>query len=124
MEQQCSSNLPPLPEDAVEEQYAEESEEKDQTETIQSLMKQITEESPSSSTPGPKATSTSETEQRPQTDQRWEFYSTPTNTSPLQQQIPRQERPVVKIKAKDYNLNLNGEEVEMFMRKVERIAQV
>ncbi|MBW0493914.1 hypothetical protein O181_033629 [Austropuccinia psidii MF-1] len=41
MEQTFSSNLPPLPEDTVEEQYAEESEEEDQTKTIQSLMKQM-----------------------------------------------------------------------------------
>ncbi|MBW0547627.1 hypothetical protein O181_087342 [Austropuccinia psidii MF-1] len=145
MEQQSSSNLPPLPEDTVEEQYAEESEEEDQTETIQSLMKKMQdlllnqekkkgkrrqstsftpgaspseptlprhlrpEESPLSPKPGPRETSTPETEQRPQTHQRRAFFSTPKNPSPLQHQTFRQERPVVKIKAKDYNLNFNGE---------------
>ncbi|MBW0577412.1 hypothetical protein O181_117127, partial [Austropuccinia psidii MF-1] len=64
------------------------------------------------------------TEPRPQTHQRRAFFSTPTNPSPLQHQILRQERPVVKIKAKDYNLNFNGEEVEKFIRKVEKIAQI
>ncbi|MBW0479464.1 hypothetical protein O181_019179 [Austropuccinia psidii MF-1] len=103
MDQLSTSNLPPLPpEDTVEEQYAEESEEEDQTVKIQSLMKQMQdiilnqskkkgkrrgstsykpggspskltlprhvrlEESLSSHTPGPRATSTPETEPRPQ----------------------------------------------------------
>ncbi|MBW0493445.1 hypothetical protein O181_033160 [Austropuccinia psidii MF-1] len=35
-----------------------------------------------------------------------------------------QEMTVVKIKAKDYNLNFNGQEVEKFIRKVEIIAQI
>ncbi|MBW0561016.1 hypothetical protein O181_100731 [Austropuccinia psidii MF-1] len=61
--------------------------------------------SPISPTPGPRATSTPETD-------------------PLQQKARRQERSVVKIKAKDYNLNFDGEEVEKFIRKVERIAQI
>ncbi|MBW0503264.1 hypothetical protein O181_042979 [Austropuccinia psidii MF-1] len=82
------------------------------------------EESPSSPTPGPRETSNTETEQRAQTHQSSAFFSTPTNSSPLQQQIPRQERHVVEIKAKDYNLNLNEVEVETFLRKVERIAQI
>ncbi|MBW0489759.1 hypothetical protein O181_029474 [Austropuccinia psidii MF-1] len=42
------------------------------------------EESQSSPTPGPRATSTPEKEQRPQANQRREFFSTPTNPSPLQ----------------------------------------
>ncbi|MBW0564902.1 hypothetical protein O181_104617 [Austropuccinia psidii MF-1] len=41
MNQQSTSDLPPLPEDTVEGQYAEESEEEDQTVQIQSLMKQM-----------------------------------------------------------------------------------
>ncbi|MBW0515662.1 hypothetical protein O181_055377 [Austropuccinia psidii MF-1] len=97
MDQQTSSNIPLPPEDTVEEQYSGESEEEDQTEKIQSLMKQMQdifitqgkkkgnrrkstsftpgaspseptlprhvrhEESPSSPTPGPRATSTPET---------------------------------------------------------------
>ncbi|MBW0567769.1 hypothetical protein O181_107484 [Austropuccinia psidii MF-1] len=82
------------------------------------------EESPPSPIPGPKATSTQETEPRAQTHQRRAFFSTPTNPSPLQHQILRQKRPVVKIRAKDYTLNFNGDEVAEFVRKVERIAQI
>ncbi|MBW0482054.1 hypothetical protein O181_021769 [Austropuccinia psidii MF-1] len=82
------------------------------------------EESPSSPTPGPRATFTPATEQRPQNHQRREFFSTPTNPSPLQQQIPRKGRPVVEIKAKYYSLNFNGEEVEKVISKVERIDQI
>ncbi|MBW0509423.1 hypothetical protein O181_049138 [Austropuccinia psidii MF-1] len=41
MNQPSTSDLPPLPEDTVEEQYAEESDEEDQTVQIQSLMKQM-----------------------------------------------------------------------------------
>ncbi|MBW0527418.1 hypothetical protein O181_067133 [Austropuccinia psidii MF-1] len=41
MNHQSTSDLPPLPEDTVEGQYAEESEEEDQTVQIQSLMKQM-----------------------------------------------------------------------------------
>ncbi|MBW0523144.1 hypothetical protein O181_062859, partial [Austropuccinia psidii MF-1] len=64
------------------------------------------------------------TEPRPQAHQRRAFFSTPTNPSPLQPQILREERPVVKIKAKDYNLDFNGEEVEKYISKVERISQI
>ncbi|MBW0567153.1 hypothetical protein O181_106868 [Austropuccinia psidii MF-1] len=161
MDQQSTSNLPPLPpEDTGEDQYAEKSKEEDQTLQIESLMKQMQdillaqskkkgkrrvstsytpggspseptlprhvrpEESPSSPTPGPRATSTPATEPRPQTHQMRAFISTPTNPSPLQNQILRQERPFFKIKAKDYDLNFNGEEVEKFISKVERIAQI
>ncbi|MBW0512418.1 hypothetical protein O181_052133 [Austropuccinia psidii MF-1] len=81
-------------------------------------------ESPSSPTPGTRATSTPATEQRTQTHQSSAFFSTPTNPSPLQKQINRQERTVVKIKTKYYSLNFNGEEVEIFIRKVERRAQI
>ncbi|MBW0555717.1 hypothetical protein O181_095432 [Austropuccinia psidii MF-1] len=129
MDQQSNSNLPPLPpEDTGEKQYAEKSEEEDQTEKIQGLMKQMQyllltqgkkkgkrrqstsftpgaspnepslprhvrpEESPISQTPGPRATSTPATESRPPNTPRRVFVSTPTNPSPLQQEIPRKER--------------------------------
>ncbi|MBW0541774.1 hypothetical protein O181_081489 [Austropuccinia psidii MF-1] len=82
------------------------------------------EDSPISTTPGPRATSTSETEPKTQNIPRRVFVTTPNNPSPLQQKVPRQERPVVEIKEKDYNLNFDGEEVEKFIRKVERIAQI
>ncbi|MBW0569837.1 hypothetical protein O181_109552 [Austropuccinia psidii MF-1] len=145
MDQQSTSNLPPLPpEDTGEEKYSEEIEEEEQTVQIQSLMKQmqyilstqskkkVKRRGSTSHIPGgspieptlPRATSTTEAEPRPQTHQRRSFFSTPTNPSPLQHQILRQERHVVKIKSKDYNLKFNGEEVEKFIRKVERIAQI
>ncbi|MBW0523920.1 hypothetical protein O181_063635 [Austropuccinia psidii MF-1] len=41
MNQPSTSDLPPFPEDTVEEQYAEESDEEDQTLQIQSLIKKI-----------------------------------------------------------------------------------
>ncbi|MBW0571838.1 hypothetical protein O181_111553 [Austropuccinia psidii MF-1] len=134
MNQQSASDLPPLPEDTVEGQYSEESEEEDQTVQIQSLIKQISseptlprnvrpEDSPILPTPGPRATSTSATEPRTQNIPRGVFVTTPHNPNPLWKKVPRQEIPVVKIKTKDYNLNLDGE-VEKFIRKLERIAQI
>ncbi|MBW0558383.1 hypothetical protein O181_098098 [Austropuccinia psidii MF-1] len=137
MNQYSKSDLPPLPEDTVEGQYAEESEEEDQTVQIQTLMKQMQdlfeptlprhvrpEDLPISPTPGPRGTSTPATEPRTQNIPRRVFVTTPNDPSPLQQKVPRQERPVVKIKAKDYNLNFDGEAVEKFIKKVERIAQM
>ncbi|MBW0557222.1 hypothetical protein O181_096937 [Austropuccinia psidii MF-1] len=82
------------------------------------------EESPISPTPGPRATSTPAKESRQSNTPRRVFVSSPKNPSPLQQEIPRKERSVVKIKAKNYNLNFNGEEVEKFIKKIERIAQI
>ncbi|MBW0566115.1 hypothetical protein O181_105830 [Austropuccinia psidii MF-1] len=82
------------------------------------------EESPISPTPGPRETSTPATESRPSNTPRRVFVSTPTNPSPLQQEIPRKERSVVKIKAKNYNLNFNGQEVEKFIKNTEIIAQI
>ncbi|MBW0503180.1 hypothetical protein O181_042895 [Austropuccinia psidii MF-1] len=71
-----------------------------------------------------KATSTPATKPRSQNIPRRGFVTKPNTPSPLQQKVPRQDRPVVKIKAKDYNLNSDGEEVEKFIKKVERIAQI
>ncbi|MBW0594191.1 hypothetical protein O181_133906, partial [Austropuccinia psidii MF-1] len=82
------------------------------------------EESPISPTPGPRATSTPATESRPSNIPRKVFVSTPTHPSPLQQEIPRIETSVVNVKAKNYNLNFNGEEVEKFFKKIERIPQI
>ncbi|MBW0469794.1 hypothetical protein O181_009509 [Austropuccinia psidii MF-1] len=79
---------------------------------------------PISPTPGPRATSTPETESRPSNILMRVFVSTPTHPSSLQQEIPRKERSLVKIKAKNCNLNFNGEEVKKFIKKVERIAQI
>ncbi|MBW0523237.1 hypothetical protein O181_062952 [Austropuccinia psidii MF-1] len=82
------------------------------------------EDSPISPTPGPRAIYTPEKNPRINNIPRRAFVSTPNNPSPLQQQVLKQERPVVKIKEKDYNLNFNGEEVEKFMKKVERVSQI
>ncbi|MBW0553321.1 hypothetical protein O181_093036 [Austropuccinia psidii MF-1] len=137
MNQQSTSDLPPLPEDTVEGQYAEESAEEDQTVQIQSLMKQMQEllltkskkkgkrreqesfklgaspskptlprhvrreDSPISPKPGPRAISAPATEPRTQRIPRRVFFTTPNNLNPLQQKVPRQEGPVIKIKAKD-----------------------
>ncbi|MBW0489548.1 hypothetical protein O181_029263 [Austropuccinia psidii MF-1] len=160
MNQQSTSDLPPLPEDTVEGQHVEESEEEHHTVQIQRIMKKIqdlllkqskkkgkrreqssytpgaspseptlprhvrAEDSPISPTTGPRATSTPATEPRTQNIPRRAFLTTPNNPSLLQKKVPRQERPVVKIKAKDYNINFDGEEVEKFIKKVERIAQI
>ncbi|MBW0513699.1 hypothetical protein O181_053414 [Austropuccinia psidii MF-1] len=139
MNQQSKSDLPPLPEDTVEGQYVEESEKEDQTVQRKSIMIQLKyilltqrkkkgkrrpEDSPISPTPGPRATTTPVTEPRAQSIPRRVFINTPNNPSPLPQKASRQERPVVNIKAKHYNINFDGEEVERFIRKVERIAQI
>ncbi|MBW0464568.1 hypothetical protein O181_004283 [Austropuccinia psidii MF-1] len=160
MNQKSTSDLPPLPENTVEVQYAEESEEEDQKVQIQSLMKKFQdllltqsknkekireqtsytpgaspseptlprnvrpEDSPISPTPGPRATSTPATEPRALSIPRRVFVITPNNPSPLQQKFPRQERPVVIIRAKDYNPNFDGEGVEKFIKNLERIAQI
>ncbi|MBW0514138.1 hypothetical protein O181_053853 [Austropuccinia psidii MF-1] len=58
------------------------------------------EDSPISPTPGPRATSTLVTEPRSRNIPRRVLVTTPNNPSPLQQKVIRQERPVIKIKAK------------------------
>ncbi|MBW0503885.1 hypothetical protein O181_043600 [Austropuccinia psidii MF-1] len=82
------------------------------------------EDSPISPTPGPRATFTPATEPSTQNIPRRVFVTIPNDPSPLQHKVPRQEIPLVKIKAKYYNLNFDGEEVEKFIKKVERIAQI
>ncbi|MBW0520561.1 hypothetical protein O181_060276 [Austropuccinia psidii MF-1] len=111
------SDLPPSTGDTVEGQYADPSE--------PTLPRHVRpEDSPISPTPGPRATSTPTKEPRTQNIPRRFFFTTPNSPSPLQKKVPRQERPVVKIKEKDYNLNFDWEEVETFIRKVEIIAQI
>ncbi|MBW0576699.1 hypothetical protein O181_116414 [Austropuccinia psidii MF-1] len=82
------------------------------------------EDSPISPKPGPRETSSPETEPRTQSIPRRVFVTIPNNPLPLQQKAPRQERPVVQIKVKYYNLNFDGEEVENFIKKVEIIEQI
>ncbi|MBW0462750.1 hypothetical protein O181_002465 [Austropuccinia psidii MF-1] len=160
MNQKSTSDLPPLPEDTVEGQYAEESEEQDQRVKMQIMMRKMKdflltqsekkgkgreqvfftpgaipseptlprhvrpEYSPILPIPGPRTKFTPETEPKPQNIQRQDFVPKPDSQSTLQQQAPRQEITVVKVKAKDYNLNFDGEKVEKFIKKVERIAQI
>ncbi|MBW0527485.1 hypothetical protein O181_067200 [Austropuccinia psidii MF-1] len=158
MNQQSTSELPPLPEDTVEGKYAEESEQEDQTVQIQSLMKRVLdllskqsknkgktrektfytpgdspseptlprhvmpEDSPISPTPGPRATSTPKTKQKSQSMPKKVFLSTPKHPSPLQKEIPKVTSPIVKIRAKDYKLVFDGNEVEKSMKRVEAAA--
>ncbi|MBW0488386.1 hypothetical protein O181_028101 [Austropuccinia psidii MF-1] len=63
--------------------------------------------SPISPTPGPRANFTPETDPRIQNLPKRAFVSTPNSPSPLQKQVLKQGSSVVKIKAKDYNINLN-----------------
>ncbi|MBW0490478.1 hypothetical protein O181_030193 [Austropuccinia psidii MF-1] len=45
-------------------------------------------------------------------------------STPLQQEIPRNNTPIVKIRPKDYNLWFDGKEVERFIKRVENIAEI
>ncbi|MBW0579395.1 hypothetical protein O181_119110 [Austropuccinia psidii MF-1] len=44
-------------------------------------------------------------------------------SSPLQQEIPRNNTPIVKIRPEDYNLWLDGKEVERLIKRVENIVE-
>ncbi|MBW0575310.1 hypothetical protein O181_115025 [Austropuccinia psidii MF-1] len=124
MDQQSTSKLPPLPEDTVEGKRRQSiPNTPGNSPSEPTLLRHIRpEDSPISPTPGPRATSTPETNPRINNIPRRALVSTPNDKSPLQQQVLEQESPVVKIKAKDYNLNFNGEEVEKFIKKAERIS--
>ncbi|MBW0550714.1 hypothetical protein O181_090429 [Austropuccinia psidii MF-1] len=160
MDQQSTSELPPLPEDTVEGQYEEESEEEYQTVQIQSLMNQMQdllltqrerkgkrreqtsytpgaspseptlprhvrpEDSPISPTPGPRETSTPKTEQGSQSIPKKVFLFTTNHPSPLKKEIPKVTSPIVKIRAKYYNLVFDGNEVEKFIKRVEAAAEI
>ncbi|MBW0544773.1 hypothetical protein O181_084488 [Austropuccinia psidii MF-1] len=45
-------------------------------------------------------------------------------SSPLQQEIPRNNTPIVKIGPKDYNLWFYGKAVDRFIKGVENIAEI
>ncbi|MBW0532762.1 hypothetical protein O181_072477 [Austropuccinia psidii MF-1] len=45
-------------------------------------------------------------------------------SSPLEQESPRNNTPIFKIRPKDYNLWFDGKEVEIFIDKVENIAEI
>ncbi|MBW0545893.1 hypothetical protein O181_085608 [Austropuccinia psidii MF-1] len=44
--------------------------------------------------------------------------------TPLHQEIPKNTTPIVKIRAEDYNLWFDGNDVERFNKKVENIAEI
>ncbi|MBW0582304.1 hypothetical protein O181_122019 [Austropuccinia psidii MF-1] len=73
--------------------------------------------------PRPMATSTPYTEQRPSTLSGRVNISSQIPT-PLHQEIPRNTTPIVKIRAKDYNLWFDGKDVERFINKAENIAEI
>ncbi|MBW0520582.1 hypothetical protein O181_060297 [Austropuccinia psidii MF-1] len=68
------------------------------------------------------ATSTTSTEQRQNTLPRRVNISSQIPT-PSHHEIPRNTTPLVKIRAKDYNLWFDGKEAEIFIKKVENIAE-
>ncbi|MBW0486859.1 hypothetical protein O181_026574 [Austropuccinia psidii MF-1] len=160
MDQQSTSELPPLPEDTVEGQHAEESEEEDQTVQIQSLMKKMQdlllkqrkkkekrwektsytpgassseptlprhvrpEDSPISPIPGLRATSTPKTEQISLIIPKKVFLSTPNHPCLSQKEITKVNSPIVKIRAKDYNIVFDSNEVEKVIKIVEAEAEI
>ncbi|MBW0523097.1 hypothetical protein O181_062812 [Austropuccinia psidii MF-1] len=69
------------------------------------------------------ATSTLYTEERQSTLPRRVNISAQLPT-PLLQEIPRNTTSIVKIRAEDYNLWFDGKDVERFIKKVDKIAEV
>ncbi|MBW0478198.1 hypothetical protein O181_017913 [Austropuccinia psidii MF-1] len=73
--------------------------------------------------PRPMATSTTYTEKRQSTLPRRVNIPSQTST-PLCQEIQRNTTPIVKIRAKDYNLWLYGKDAERFIKKAENNAEI
>ncbi|MBW0473579.1 hypothetical protein O181_013294 [Austropuccinia psidii MF-1] len=73
--------------------------------------------------PRPMATSTPYTEQRPSTLPRRVSISSQIQT-PLHQEISRNTTSIVKIRAKEYNLWLDGKDAERCIKKVENISAI
>ncbi|MBW0556148.1 hypothetical protein O181_095863 [Austropuccinia psidii MF-1] len=71
----------------------------------------------------PMATSTLYTEERQSTLPRRVNISAQLPT-PSHQEIPRNTTSIVKIRAKDYNLWFDGKDVERFIKKVDKIAEI
>ncbi|MBW0464844.1 hypothetical protein O181_004559 [Austropuccinia psidii MF-1] len=69
------------------------------------------------------AISTPYTEQRQNTLPRRVNISSPIPTS-SHQEIPRNTTPIVKIRAKDYNMWFDGKDLERFINKFENIAEI
>ncbi|MBW0501931.1 hypothetical protein O181_041646 [Austropuccinia psidii MF-1] len=73
--------------------------------------------------PRPMATSTPYTEQRKSSLPRRVNISAQTPT-PLHQEISRNTTPIVKIRAKDYSLWLDGKDVERFIKKFANNSEI
>ncbi|MBW0478064.1 hypothetical protein O181_017779 [Austropuccinia psidii MF-1] len=72
--------------------------------------------------PRPISASKSYTEQRPSSLPSINISSQiPT---PLQEEIPQDTTPIVKIRAQDYSLGFDGKDVEIFIKKAENIAEI
>ncbi|MBW0490687.1 hypothetical protein O181_030402 [Austropuccinia psidii MF-1] len=71
----------------------------------------------------PMASSTPFTSQRPNTLPKHVNIHAQAS-SPLQQEIPQNKRPIVKIRQKDYNLCFDGNEVEIFIERMGNIAEI
>ncbi|MBW0494731.1 hypothetical protein O181_034446 [Austropuccinia psidii MF-1] len=131
MDVQSTSNLPPLlPDDTVEENKKKGKRRSSTTYTPggnpsePSLPRHVRpEELLSSPTPVPRATSTPATESTTQSIPRRVFLSTPTHPSSLYQEITRVENTGVKIRAKDYSLIFEGNEVEKFIKRMKADAK-
>ncbi|MBW0584453.1 hypothetical protein O181_124168 [Austropuccinia psidii MF-1] len=136
MDQQSTYELPTLPEDAIEGQYSEASEEegphstdpKSYEENARSIIKTKKKRKEREQKKNLKPLKLFQVNPHcqgiTQNTPRIVFVIAPTKPSLLQHKISRQERPVVKIKEKYNKLNVYGEEVEKFIRKVEQIAQI
>ncbi|MBW0464919.1 hypothetical protein O181_004634 [Austropuccinia psidii MF-1] len=69
------------------------------------------------------ASSTPFTSQRPNTlPKRVNIYA--QASSPLQQEVPRNNTPIVKIRPKDYNLWFDEKEVQIFIEIMENITEI
>ncbi|MBW0560391.1 hypothetical protein O181_100106 [Austropuccinia psidii MF-1] len=88
-----------------------------------SLPRSLRQHGSPSPCPRPMATSTPYIEQRQSTLPRTVNISSQIPT-PLHQEIPRNTTPILKIRIKDYNMWLNGTDVERFINKVENIAEI
>ncbi|MBW0539417.1 hypothetical protein O181_079132 [Austropuccinia psidii MF-1] len=88
-----------------------------------SMPKIFRQEGSPSPFPRPMASSTPFNSQRPNTPpKRVNIHA--EDSSPLQQEIPRNNTPIVKIRPKDYNLLFDGKEVKKFIKRVENIAEI
>ncbi|MBW0511060.1 hypothetical protein O181_050775 [Austropuccinia psidii MF-1] len=92
-------------------------------EKTKSMPRIFRQEGSSSPFSRPMASSTPFTSHRPNTlPKRVNIYA--QASSPLQQEIPGNNTPIVKIRQKDYNLWFDGKEVEGYIKTVENIAEI